>query len=154
MGDAFRPLRPYRWRTAAGPVLELPVTTFPGLRLPLHPSFLQVAAGLSPRLAEVWFQLGLQACRVRDVAPSILFHPTDVLGKEDADAPDFIPGVRVSLAEKLRRATGVLTQLRAGHEVLTLGALAQRLASVPLPERSWPPTPPLVEHPIPASHAP
>jgi peptidoglycan/xylan/chitin deacetylase (PgdA/CDA1 family) len=34
--DAFRPVRPFQWRLAAGRLLEIPVTTLPLFKVPMH----------------------------------------------------------------------------------------------------------------------
>jgi hypothetical protein len=39
MRDGFQPLRPYRWQLAAGTLLEIPVTTLPLFRVPIHLSY-------------------------------------------------------------------------------------------------------------------
>ena len=34
--DALRPVRPFRWKLQGGQLLEIPVTTLPGLKVPMH----------------------------------------------------------------------------------------------------------------------
>lgn len=124
LSDGLRSLKPYRW--GGDGVWELPVTTVPVFRVPMHPSFLQVPALVSGRLAGMWLGAGLGLCRWREIPPSMLFHPTDVLGAEDVDAPGFIPGVRRPVAEKLALCRAWLGRLVSRHEVLTLRELAER----------------------------
>src|SRR5262249_35025007 len=38
--DGFRPLRPYRWQMGNGTLIEVPVTTMPVLRVPIHFTYL------------------------------------------------------------------------------------------------------------------
>ncbi|HTY16828.1 MAG TPA: polysaccharide deacetylase family protein, partial [Myxococcota bacterium] len=45
--EGLRPLGPYRWRLAEGTLLEIPVTTLPGLRLPIHISYVLYLASFS-----------------------------------------------------------------------------------------------------------
>ena len=49
--DAFRPVKPYRWRLQAGDLLELPVTTMPLFKTPIHFSYLISLASFSRTVA-------------------------------------------------------------------------------------------------------
>lgn len=118
--EGFRPLRPYDWATDAGDVLELPVTTFPGLRAPIHLSYLIYLSKYSEALARGYFQAALYACRMAGVEPSILLHPLDFLGREDDNDLGFFPGMDLPAAHKLRvtgECLGMLSELR---EVVTM----------------------------------
>lgn len=43
--DGLRPLKPYRWRFDQTSLLEMPVTTFPVFRVPIHLSYVMYLAG-------------------------------------------------------------------------------------------------------------
>ncbi len=45
--DASRPVRPFKWRLPGGDLLEIPVTTMPWLKIPLHLSYLVYLAKFS-----------------------------------------------------------------------------------------------------------
>ena len=81
--DGFRPLKPYFWRFDGVSLLEMPVTTFPGFRVPIHLSYVMYLAGFSTVLAQTYFNSALWICRLFRVEPSILLHPLDFLGGED-----------------------------------------------------------------------
>jgi len=49
--EGFRPLKPYRWQTASGPLTEIPVTTMPLVRVPIHLSYVLYLATFSRVLA-------------------------------------------------------------------------------------------------------
>lgn len=126
--DGFTPLRPYRWDLGDdGPtLLEIPVTTFPGIRVPMHVSYLLALAGRSPRAATAYFAAALGACRVAGVEPSLLLHPLDLLGGDDLTDEErsrlaFFPGTAMPGARKRELVRGFLDRLRRGWRVVTLG---------------------------------
>ena len=118
--DGLRPNRPYCWRVDGKTLLELPVTTMPGFKLPMHMSYLVGLSLLSPKLALGYLDLGLRLCRLADVEPSVVLHPTDFLGSEDGQGLSFIPGMGLPLEKKLQFVSDVLDRLKAGFSVVTL----------------------------------
>lgn len=102
LADGLRPLKPYRWRLDRGPLVEVPVTTMPIVRMPFHVSYLSYLAGYSPALAAHYFRLALALCRLTGTQPSLLLHPLDFLGADDGLAPlAFFPGMSVPAAVKM-----------------------------------------------------
>ncbi|GAB2979943.1 polysaccharide deacetylase family protein [Saccharothrix stipae] len=118
----------YRWRVGAG-LVELPVTTMPLLRLPIHGSYLLQLHQVSPRLARGYFTAALRLCRARGVQPSLLLHPTDVLGAAEAPGMEFFPGMAVPGTRKVEFLGWVLGALRAHFDVVGTGAHVDRLAA-------------------------
>lgn len=102
--DGFRPLRPYHWQTPSGPLLEIPVTTMPLFKVPIHLSYLLYLHGFSPLAARLYWRTALALCRVFRVEPSILLHPLDFLGSDDTDRLSFFPAMRRPSGEKLKAA--------------------------------------------------
>src|SRR5205085_9240040 len=72
MGEGFRPLKPYRWALDAGRLTEIPVTTMPIFKIPLHLSYLIYLGCYSRTLAKSYFRWALRLCRVTGTAPSLL----------------------------------------------------------------------------------
>jgi peptidoglycan/xylan/chitin deacetylase (PgdA/CDA1 family) len=101
--EALRPVHPYRWRRPDGTdrLLELPVTTVPLLRVPLHVSYLIQLHQVSPRLARSYFRTAMAACRLRGVGPSLLLHPLDLLDGRDAPRLQFFPGMGLPAQQKV-----------------------------------------------------
>ena len=54
------------------------------LRVPIHVSYVLYLERVSPPLARAYFRPRCAACRVARVEPSILLHPLDFLGGDDA----------------------------------------------------------------------
>ncbi len=99
--DAFRPVRPYSWQLDGGPFLELPVTTMPWFKVPIHFSYLMYLASFSHGLAKLYCRMSILMCRVTRTEPSLLLHPLDFLGREDDEALKFFPAMGMPSEEKL-----------------------------------------------------
>jgi hypothetical protein len=123
--DGLRPLRPYRWRLAEGTLLEIPVTTLPGLRVPIHLSYVLYLSTFSRSLARLYFETALRACRAAGLEPSMLLHPLDFLGAEDVQSLRFFPAMQLPAGEKLERAERCFDRLQALFDVRSLGEHAR-----------------------------
>jgi peptidoglycan/xylan/chitin deacetylase (PgdA/CDA1 family) len=142
----LRPIRPYRWRTPAGAVLEIPVTTMPLLRLPIHVSYVHCLGTFSPRLAILYFEWALRLCRWTKTPPSVLLHPTDFLGCDDTAGLNFFPGMSLPSQRKVALVGELLRRLTDQFSVIPLGQYAQELArTTNLPARQ----PDFAEEPCP-----
>ena len=119
--DAFRPVRPFRWRIDDDALYELPVTTMPFFKTPIHLSYILYASRFSKTLAMLYFKFGLLMCRIAGVGPSILLHPLDFIGCDDVGELSFFPGMDMPAAEKIEIVAGVLREL-ARHYRMTTGA--------------------------------
>lgn len=137
LADGCRPLRPYRWRTGAGDLLEIPVTTMPMLRIPIHVSYLLYLTVLAPGLALRYFRAALELCRWRGIQPSLLLHPLDFLGCDDTRDLAFFPAMSLPRARKLELVSAALDLLNDRFTVLTVGQHAEaaaRASRLPLHE--------------------
>ncbi len=127
ISEGFRPLKPYRWRTEHGELLEIPVTTMPVIRSPIHVTYLQWLGRFSPWLARTYFQMALKLCRLTKTSPSLLLHPTDFLGADDPLSPSFLPAMDVSREKKLNLLSQVVGDLSDEFDILTLRGFAEQL---------------------------
>lgn len=118
--EGFRSIKPYFWKTTVGPLLEIPVTTFPLLRLPIHMTYLVYLWQISPWLARTYIKTALATCRLMNVAPSMLLHPLDFLGVEDDVEMKFFPGMAVPREKKMELLDEVLTQLAARFRLVPM----------------------------------
>jgi hypothetical protein len=123
--DGLRPVHPYRWQPHD--LLELPVTTMPLSRVPMHVSYLIHLHEISPRLARAYFRAALAACRMRGVGPSLLLHPLDLLDARHAPGLEFFPGMSTSAEEKAQVLDWALTTLCAQFDVVGTGEHARRI---------------------------
>jgi peptidoglycan-N-acetylglucosamine deacetylase len=131
--EGLRPLKPYRWQTEGGTLVEVPVTTMPIFKVPLHVSYLLYLSslnGLAAKFALRYFALALGLCAATGVQPSLLLHPLDFLGSDDSCARElsFFPAMNMPRARKLELVGEILRMLSARFEVLTVGEHAASAA--------------------------
>ncbi len=126
--DGLRPIHPYFWRLPEGGLLEIPVTTFPLCRLPIHLTYLLHCAGFSPALALQYFRAALKMCAATRTPPSLLLHPLDFLGKDDVPELAFFPGMSLPRGKKTEFVARVLDELCARFAPAPLAEFAMRHA--------------------------
>jgi peptidoglycan-N-acetylglucosamine deacetylase len=136
--DALRPIKPYRWQMETATLLEIPVTTMPLFRIPIHVSYLFGLASLSRDVAQYYFNAVLKLCSLTKTAPSVLLHPTDFLGSDDVSELSFIPGMRLPSKEKLEFVSKILRRLSNQFTILKLQQHAGRLTGLPLVKPNFP----------------
>jgi hypothetical protein len=124
--DGLRPLHPYRWGSPSGALVEIPVTTMPLFRVPIHFSYLLFLAERAPLLVMPYVEFALTMCGVTNTAPSLLFHPLDFLGGDEVPALAFFPGMRLPAETKLRWLDRVLARYESRYEFITVGEHAER----------------------------
>jgi hypothetical protein len=118
--EGLRPLRPYCWRTEVGTLVEMPVTTMPLLKVPIHVSYLLYLSVFSRRLALAYFRVALQLCRRTGTAPSLLLHPLDFLGGDDTTDLSFFPAMGLAAATKAALVGEVIDRLLGEYTVVTM----------------------------------
>lgn len=135
--EGLRPNRPYRWRLPSGRyMLELPVTTIPGLKTPFHLSYLLYLARISDRLLDAYLSVAIAACRQSRTPPSFLLHPLDLLGGDQVPELRFFPGMDLDAARKRDLFLHVIGRLKAAFEILPMNVYAERIgAQADLPIR-------------------
>ncbi|ETW94032.1 MAG: polysaccharide deacetylase [Candidatus Entotheonella factor] len=127
--DGLRPLKPYQWRLHDDTLLEIPVTTMPLLRMPIHLSYLLYLSAMSSALAASYFNTALAFCRWTGTAPSLLLHPLDFLGCDDHLAElAFFPAMGLTSDYKMEVISHALQRLTAYYHVLPLGRYAQEVS--------------------------
>jgi hypothetical protein len=133
--DGARPLRPYRWDLDGDTLLEMPISTLPGLRVPIHVSYLLALSVHSEAAARTYFANALRACRLARVEPSVLLHPLDLLSGDEVPNLRFFPGLEIPTAVKLQRVASYLDVLTAAFRVVPVGDHARLAATRSLPTR-------------------
>ncbi|MDZ4405094.1 polysaccharide deacetylase family protein [Prosthecobacter sp.] len=124
--DAFGTLRPFAWENG---LIELPVTTMPLLRLPMHTTYLMFLAQQSEFLAKLYWNTAVTLCRVRGVAPSLLLHPTDFLDVQDVPEMSFFPGMNVPVARKIALVEHTIRSLQRHWQPGTMSVHADTFAA-------------------------
>lgn len=118
--DALRPVKPYRWRIDGDSLLELPVTTMPIFKTPIHFSYLLYLSSYSWWLARTYFRFALGVCRLTRTDPSLLLHPLDFMGADDDADLAFFPGMSMPSAVKLERMRELIGILRKRFRPVSL----------------------------------
>jgi peptidoglycan-N-acetylglucosamine deacetylase len=142
--DGLRPVAPYRWKLAGERrLLEIPVTTAPVVKTPFHLSYLLYLSRFSTALAIGYLRSALALCTLSGVEPSILLHPLDLLGCDQAPALRFFPGMELSGRQKQEfflRALGIIAERYQvvpmsvhAHAILSRPAGVPLIAPAPLP---------------------
>ena len=136
--EGLRPNRPYRWALEGGDLVEIPVTTMPLLRAPIHVSYLVYLGGHSPALAAAYFEGALRLCRLAGAQPSLLLHSLDFVGHDDVRELAFFPGMSLSLERKLALVGDAVDRLARHFRVLTMEQHAAEVAADPRARRVSP----------------
>ncbi len=123
--DGFGPLKPYEWRSGRDVLFEIPVTTFPIIRLPIHMTYVNFIADRSARLAAWYFAGAVKACAVLGVPFTFLLHATDFIGGDDASCPTFLPGMKRTYEKKRQTLTTVTLALKQAFEIGALRDFAR-----------------------------
>lgn len=128
--EGFRSVKPYFWRTDGGDLLEIPVTTMPLFKIPIHVSYLLYLSGFSRRLAMLYWEWSLFLCRLTGTQPSLLLHPLDFLGRDDTSALAFFPAMGQTSGKKMEVVGEVLARFASHFEIAPLRRHALALKQV------------------------
>ena len=120
MRDGLRSLKPYHWQLDERTLTEIPVTTMPFFKVPIHVSYLLYLSVLSPALARLYFRIALMLCRMTRTQVSLLLHPLDFLGRDDVPALSFFPGMGLTSEQKLKVVGDALSLLADYYSVVTM----------------------------------
>ncbi len=119
--DAKRPVKPYRWSLEQGELLELPVTTMPLFKVPVHFSYLVYLASYSSTAANLYTSMAATMCKLTSTEPSLLLHPLDFLGVEDKTGLEFFPAMSMPVNKKLELMDGFFTRLGKTFRPVPMG---------------------------------
>jgi hypothetical protein len=121
MKDALRTNRPYLWLLKSGETIpEVPVTTMPLFRVPIHFSYVIWLGGKSHFLAKTYWKMALTMCRLSGTVPSLLLHPLDFLGSDDEPELGFFPGMDITAARKAELLGELLDMWSQQYEALPI----------------------------------
>jgi peptidoglycan-N-acetylglucosamine deacetylase len=127
--DGLQPLNPYEWAIGDRTLIEVPVTTMPIFKIPIHFSYLLYLATFSTPLALGYFRCALWLCQRLHITPSLLLHPTDFLSDEDVPELAFFPAMKLPRSRKLAILRKLLTLLTRQFRVMPIGQQVQIMTS-------------------------
>jgi len=119
--DGFVPIKPHLVDASGRTLVEIPVTTFPLIKTPIHVSYLIYLSTFSRSLAITYWRSALAACQLAGVEPSLLLHPLDFMTGDDAAELKFFPGMSMPLGHKLRILNDVLSLYASKFDVVNTG---------------------------------
>ncbi len=126
--DALRSNRPYEWSLTEGATMtEVPVTTMPLFRVPIHFSYVIWLSGKSMFLARTYWRMALLMCKLSGTVPSLLIHPLDFLGSDDEPELGFFPGMDIEAAKKADVMQELLDMWDEQYKTLPIGDYVTRL---------------------------
>ena len=100
--DGFKPVKPFTWKLENNMrLLEIPVTTMPVFKIPIHLTYLVFLASKSRVLMKVYLNIALMLCRLTRTSPSFLIHPLDLMGNDQVRGLETFPGMEVPSAKKV-----------------------------------------------------
>ena len=120
LSDGFQSLKPHFIEAAGKSMVEIPVTTFPIVKTPIHASYLIYMSTFSPLAANAYWKSALAMCRATGVQPSLLLHPLDFLSDEDISELKFFPGMNMPIERKLELVSGFLKAYTDSFDVVTM----------------------------------
>lgn len=117
--NALKTMQPHMLRPG---LAEVPVSTMPLFRVPVHLSYVMFLAARSEALAHAYWHTAVVLFRLRNVGPSILLHPTDYLDVSDAPDLHFFPAMKVPAARKIALVDMALASLAKHWRTGPVGA--------------------------------
>lgn len=118
--DGFQRLKPFTWDVGGKHLVEIPVTTMPLFKIPIHASYIIYIASYSKMLARIYWKFVIAMCRATNTQPSLLLHPLDFLSGEDVPELKFFPGMNLPADEKASIVGGMLDNLSEKFEMVNM----------------------------------
>ena len=118
--DGFQSLKPYRWQIGEKSLVEIPVTTLPFFKTPIHASYVIYLSTFSKILARSYWKTAVEMCKISGTQLSLLLHPLDFLSGEDAPELKFFPAMNLPVEKKLEFLSEILETLTGKFEVVSM----------------------------------
>lgn len=135
--DGLRPVKPYRWQLGDAELTEIPVTTMPIFKVPIHFSYILYLRTFSATLAKAYFGTALAMCKVSGTQPSLLLHPLDFLGADDDSDLAFFPAMNLRSEIKIKLLGQLMDLLSKRYRIVPMREHAYTIAqSVTVPTLS------------------
>src|SRR5215204_3047931 len=106
--DGFQSLKPYRWQIGEKSLTEIPVTTLPLFKTPIHASYVIYLSTFSKAVAKTYWRTALEMCKLTGTELSLLLHPLDFLSGDDAPELKFFPAMNLPVEKKLEFLSEIL----------------------------------------------
>jgi peptidoglycan-N-acetylglucosamine deacetylase len=118
--DGFQSLKPHKWQIGEKSLVEIPVTTLPVFKIPIHASYVIYLSTFSKLAAKTYWKTAVEMCKLTGTQLSLLLHPLDFMSGEDADELKFFPAMNLPLERKLEFLSNMLEGLTNNFEVVNM----------------------------------
>jgi len=118
--DGFQSLKPYKWQIGEKSLTEIPVTTLPLFKTPIHASYVIYLSTFSRVLARSYWKTAVEMCKLTGTQLSLLLHPLDFLSGEDAPELAFFPAMNLPIEKKLEFVGEILDVFSGKFEIVNL----------------------------------
>ena len=95
--DGFQSLKPYKWQIGEKSLVEIPVTTLPIFKTPIHASYVIYLSTFSKLAAKTYWKTAVNMCKMTGTQLSLLLHPLDFMSGDDAPELKFFPAMNLPL---------------------------------------------------------
>ncbi len=118
--EGFRSINPYFWQVNGKKIREIPVSTFPVLKFPVHLSYLLYLAKYSEKLMFFYLNSAIKMAKLTKTEMSFLLHPTDILGGDVVPELSFFPGMELSTLQKKEIFAKILRILNSNFTLVPM----------------------------------
>lgn len=118
--DGFQSLKPYKWQIKENTLIEIPVTTLPIFKTPIHASYVIYLATFSRMAAIKYWKTAVKFCKITNTQPSLLLHPLDFMSGEDVPELKFFPAMNLSVSKKLDILGEILEIYRSNFDIVNM----------------------------------
>ena len=118
--DGFQSLKPYRWQVGEKSLVEIPVTTLPIFKTPIHASYVLYLSTFSRLAARAYWKTAVEMCKLTGTELSLLLHPLDFLSGEDAPELKFFPAMNLPIEKKLKFLSEILETLAESFSIVSM----------------------------------
>ncbi len=124
--EGFRSINPYFWKVNGRNIREIPVSTFPLLKFPVHLSYLLYLAKYSEKLMLFYLKSAIKLAKLTKTEMSFLLHPTDILGGDVVPELIFFPGMELSTSRKKEIFAKILRILNSNFTLVPMKDHAEK----------------------------
>lgn len=134
--DGFQSLKPYKWQIGEKSMVEIPVTTLPVFKTPIHASYVIYLSTFSKLAAKTYWKMAVEMCKLTGTQLSLLLHPLDFMSGEDAPELKFFPAMNLPLEKKLEFLSEIIETFSSKFEIVNMQKHADFVRDKNLPIKS------------------
>lgn len=128
--NGFMPNKPFLWEIdAKSKMLEIPITTMPYLKLPIHLSYLIYLNGICTDLMSSYLTMTLGLCKMNKIGMSFLLHPLDIMDAKQIPELAFFPGMKISWKKKIILFKDILRKISDYYCLVNMETYAKLIIS-------------------------